>query len=234
MSSKKSNLWNPFDGFVVCVSNPWKIAEYKRILGVEFEYKKRFVTKSGSRSRRDCSISSDVVSMPLVSELLHDRTSICETHESKGQYEDLGRVVALKKALWFYKMVNRPLIVEAVHLCVPGLSGFPGHLTEEMEGNNETLVQMVKDEVCNRGGNKAVAIATLLALSGVEHENPLGVQVRHGVVDGTIVVPDRSGTGFGWDEIFVPDGSPDGKTFQQLGKFDFMVTVLVARMVAYN
>jgi non-canonical purine NTP pyrophosphatase (RdgB/HAM1 family) len=99
-----------------------------------------------------------------------------------------------------------PLIVEDTSLYLTGLNGFPGPLIKWMlqaVGNNGVY------ELCQKIQNKHAVAKTVIG-----YFDGQDVLFFEGEVEGRIVSP--SGIdGFGWDEIFQPDGL--NETFAEMG-----------------
>ncbi len=111
---------------------------------------------------------------------------------------DLAEVLEAK-ANTAWKQFRRPLIVEETGLELAGLNGFPGPLVKWM-------LQAVGAEglaraALNTGNSKAVARCRMLYVEASRRVSAEGTCV------GELVVPARGDSGFGWDPVFVPDGS---------------------------
>lgn len=226
---------NPFKGYRFVTGSPWKLAEYLRIMGCPIDVERRFIPSSGVGSRNKTAPCIYLGKTPSVRELMGREFGKYEKlAASEENYFQLGEVVAERKARWVYEVVKAPLLVEAIHLFIPRLSGFPGLATEDFENVAEftTLERMFSGDIqgASRGADQsAFAIATIGALVGIHQGRLIGFQVRHGVVRGRIkIVRGESKNGFGWDYLFVPDGSPDGKTFRELGALKSMYSMRYA------
>ena len=105
-----------------------------------------------------------------------------------------------------WRQVRRPLVVEEAGLDLAALNGFPGPLVKWMlkavgaEGLARTAISL--------GEAGAVARCFLLYKDGDQE------LVAEGRTDGTLVLPGRGTHGFGWDPVFLPDGS--AHTFAEL------------------
>ena len=97
-----------------------------------------------------------------------------------------------------WRRAGRPVIVEETGLELPAMNGFPGPMVKWMidsigpEGLAEAAIRL--------GDPRAVARCMLLVTDGEE------TLVAEGVAEGTLVLPARGETGFGWDPVFQPDG----------------------------
>ncbi len=103
------------------------------------------------------------------------------------------------KAEEAWRRVGRPLVVEEAGLDLAALNGFPGPLVKWMlqaagaEGLARTAAAL--------GDVRATARCFLLYKDGDREI------VAEGRTEGTLVLPGRGTHGFGWDPVFLPDGS---------------------------
>ena len=103
------------------------------------------------------------------------------------------------KAEEAWRRVGRPLVVEEAGLDLAALNGFPGPLVKWM-------LQAVGAEglaraVAALGDVRASARCFLLYKDGDREV------VAEGRTEGTLVLPGRGRHGFGWDPVFLPEGS---------------------------
>jgi non-canonical purine NTP pyrophosphatase (RdgB/HAM1 family) len=112
--------------------------------------------------------------------------------------------IAKDKALRAYEHVDGPVIVEDVSAGLDKLGGLPGPFIKyfEVEMGRDALYQLAGTE-----GEAAFAICTICYYDG---ENFTVVQ---GETKGTIVAP-RGDNGFGFDQVFLPDGAD--KTYGEM------------------
>ena len=112
--------------------------------------------------------------------------------------------VAQEKARQAYEILKEPVIVDDTGLYLEELNGLPGALVKFFV-KNLTLKQ-----ICNliSENRKAKAITCIAFFNGKE------MRVAEAEVKGTITKEPRGENGFGWDPIFLPDGSD--KTFGEL------------------
>lgn len=114
--------------------------------------------------------------------------------------------VLREKARTAWAAIGRPLVVEEAGLELAALNGFPGPLVRWMldavgaEGLARTAVAL--------GDRRARAVAILAWTDG---ERTI---LAHGAVTGTMTLPARGDQGFGFDPVFLPDGSE--RTFGEL------------------
>lgn len=152
--------------FSLVTGNPGKLAEARRITGIEIE--------------------AVEVDLPEIQSL-----DFLEVLRAKGEEA--------------WRRVGRPLVVEEAGLGLAALGGFPGPLVKWMleavgaSGLARTAAAL--------GETRATARCLLLYLDG-ERE-----VVAEGTTEGTLVPP-RGGQGFGWDPVFLPEGSD--RTFGEL------------------
>lgn len=100
-----------------------------------------------------------------------------------------------------------PLIVEDTSLYLDGLNGFPGPLIKWMQqsvGNKGIY------ELCQNINNRRAVAKTVIGYDDGE-----SIQFFEGVIHGQIVTP-YGNEGFGWDQIFQPDGISE--TFAEMGE----------------
>ncbi len=105
-----------------------------------------------------------------------------------------------------WRRVGRPLVVEEAGLDLHALNGFPGPLVKWM-------LQAVGAEGLARAaaalGEVRAAVRCFLLYKDGNREI-----VAEGRTEGTLVLPGRGTHGFGWDPVFLPDGS--SLTFAEL------------------
>ena len=121
--------------------------------------------------------------------------------------------VAAAKALAAYEALGspeHPILVEDSGLVVEAWNGLPGAFTKwfVQSVGNEGLLRMLPPEA-NRLARAVCAVAVA--------DGPFGEDVRVflGEAPGSLATEPRGESGFGWDPIFVPDGS--SLTYGQMG-----------------
>ena len=114
---------------------------------------------------------------------------------------------ALLKARAMAHFTGLPTVAEDSGLCVDALNGMPGVLSARWtgrhgddEGNLQLVLAQVADVPDERRGAHFACAAALVLPSGREH-------VSEGTVYGTLTRSPAGTGGFGYDPIFVPDGS---------------------------
>eukprot|EP00760_Papus_ankaliazontas_P022692 PhM_4_TR18934/c0_g1_i2/m.12533/K01519/ITPA; inosine triphosphate pyrophosphatase len=120
--------------------------------------------------------------------------------------------ISRAKAVYAYRLAQRPILIEDTSLCFNALGGLPGpYIKWFMEklghdGLNKMLVGFDGDNT------SAYALCTFaLAFSEKEED----VIIFQGTCEGHIVPP-RGPTNFGWDPIFEPNESINKQTFAEM------------------
>ena len=115
--------------------------------------------------------------------------------------------VTVKKARAYFDKLKNPLFVEDVSFFIKSFNGFPGPFIDGFLKNlgNDGLTTLLK----NYKDKTSVAQATIVYIdkNGKEH-------IFIGRVKGKIADKPKGDNGFGWDPIFIPNGSI--KTFAQM------------------
>jgi non-canonical purine NTP pyrophosphatase (RdgB/HAM1 family) len=111
-----------------------------------------------------------------------------------------------EKARAAYRMLSRPVLVEDSGLSIRAWGGFPGALVKWLERSAGVgaLARML-DGFPDRG---ATAVCAIAFCDGAE------VMAARGESHGSIAPAPRGGEGFGWDVLFVPEGSD--RTFAEM------------------
>ena len=114
---------------------------------------------------------------------------------------------ALLKARAMAHVTGLPTVAEDSSLCVDALNGMPGVLSARWtgrhgddQGNLRLVLAQVADVPDGRRGAHFACAAALVLPSGREH-------VSEGTLSGTLARSPAGTGGFGYDPIFVPDGS---------------------------
>jgi len=120
---------------------------------------------------------------------------------------------AIGKAMWYMKIVKKPVVADDSGLEIDALKGFPGVFSSRfMEGEDykkkmEKILKMLENEENRRARFVCYAV----------YASPDGIVVSaKGTVEGKISQNIRGSKGFGYDPIFIPDGYE--KTFGELGE----------------
>ncbi len=112
--------------------------------------------------------------------------------------------VAVKKARTYFQRLKKPIFVEDGSLFFESLNKLPGVYIDSFSKSlgNDGLAKLA-------GGSRAVAQVTVVYIDKKDVEN-----VFIGKVKGKIANRPRGEKGFGWDPIFIPEGSR--KTFAEM------------------
>ncbi len=118
-----------------------------------------------------------------------------------------SELVAIKKAEAYFNAIKKPLFVEDTSLSFAGLKGLPGTYINDFSKalGNDGLINLLKG-VKNRSAEAMVTI--------VYKANKNTHKIFVGIVKGSISTTPKGDGGFGWDAIFIPNGST--KTFGQM------------------
>jgi XTP/dITP diphosphohydrolase len=162
---------------IVATRNPGKLIELRRIL-------------EAGRVPVDVGDAGDYPDMPEVAE-----TGLTFTEN------------ALIKARAVAAFTGLPAVADDSGLCADALNGMPGVLSARWSGrhgdddaNLRLVLGQLADIPAGRRGAHFACAAALVLPSGAEH-------VTEGVLDGSLDTAPRGTNGFGYDPIFVPQGS---------------------------
>ena len=112
------------------------------------------------------------------------------------------------KAIEAYKANDyNPVLVEETSLALRGLGGRPGTYIKDFCEEAE-MRRMIAEGWLKGRDRTAVAKVLIAVYDGAE------AQIREGVTVGTIAETLRGAKGFGWDDMFIPEG--DTRTFAQM------------------
>ena len=114
---------------------------------------------------------------------------------------------ALLKARAIAEFTGRPAVADDSGLCVDALNGMPGIFSARWAGrhgddaaNLDLLLGQLDDVPDERRGAHFACSAALVLPGGREH-------VSEGTVYGSVIRQPRGSGGFGYDPVFLPDGS---------------------------
>jgi XTP/dITP diphosphohydrolase len=162
---------------VLATGNPHKLAELTRIL-------------AGGRVEVDL---AGLAEFPGAPEVAETGATFAEN--------------ALLKARAVAEFTGLPAVADDSGLCVDALNGMPGVLSARWSGrhgddeaNLRLVLAQLTDVPDDRRGAHFACLAALVLPSGREH-------VTEGAVSGRLIREPRGHGGFGYDPIFVPDGS---------------------------
>ena len=105
-----------------------------------------------------------------------------------------------------YEIMKEPVVVEDIGLFFNELKGLPGALIKWFEK------RLSYNEICDILKENRGAVAKI-CISYFDGEN---LEQFIGEVEGEIALSPRGENGFGWDKIFIPNGSD--KTFAEMNK----------------
>jgi len=110
-----------------------------------------------------------------------------------------GTKVVIKKAQDAFNIIRQPLIVEDTSLYIVSWRGLPGALIRWFlkTVDNEGILEMLKG-VKNR---KAIA------QTAIAYHDGKNIRIFESTINGSISDKAVGTNGFGWDKIFIPDGS---------------------------
>ena len=134
------------------------------------------------------------------------RAPMSKAESSTTNLDELVREKCEKASLY----VEPPLFVEHTALGIVALKGFPGVITGQtlsMTSNAQLLDMIAKQAGENRRAIARIAIGYLPAAGSKVH-------VVEAETPGYISSEPRGANGFGWDEIFVPEG--ESKTYAEM------------------
>lgn len=102
------------------------------------------------------------------------------------------------KAIDAFTKIGRPVVVDDTGFGLVALRGFPGALVTWAidSSGSEILYRMLP-----KGASNAAIITTAIGFA-----NEKGVEVFRGIVDGIVLETPRGHGGFGFDDVFVPNG----------------------------
>ena len=128
--------------------------------------------------------------------------------QCKGFLEDdIAKVAAAKAEAAYHANSNSPVIVEDTAMCIDCLEGRPGPLVDQFTGSKPA-----REALCRSlppcASRSATVYCTLAVFDGRT------TQLRTGKAYGEIALTPRGQNGFGWDDIFIPDG--ESRTFAEM------------------
>lgn len=146
---------------------------------------------------------------------LREFQRLLPNYEIKGVNLDINeiqsldpyKVVSQKAKDAFEKNKNNPILVEDTSLDILGLGGLPGTFVTFFVSDVE-LRRLLCEHWLKDKDKRAVARVILAIYDGKE------AHTFEGEVSGTIAETLRGGNGFGFDDMFIPEGS--SKTFAQM------------------
>lgn len=123
------------------------------------------------------------------------------------QETDLGKI-AIHKINEAFEKIGSPVIIDDVGLYINAWNGFPGPLIKWIlkagEGNASMLLKMMEGEENRKAQVRLVAA----------YHDGKKAHIFFGEDKGEIAEEIRGENGFGWDPVFIPEGST--KTFAEM------------------
>jgi XTP/dITP diphosphohydrolase len=117
--------------------------------------------------------------------------------------------IAEEKAQEAFRELKKPVLIEDTGLCFEAWHGLPGALIKWflMPDKDMGMAKIIK--MLNGFDNRKAEAVTVFAYCD---EN--GTRIFEGKILGSIAETPRGSNGFGWDQIFIPEGSV--KTFGEM------------------
>lgn len=115
--------------------------------------------------------------------------------------------IVQKKAEKAFEKIGKPLFVDDVGLWVEVWNGFPGPFIKYLlaAGKNELLLQMLKNETNRR----------VVAKAAIGYHDGNTTHIFIGEVSGSLSTELRGAGGWGFDPVFIPEGT--NQTFAEMG-----------------
>lgn len=132
-------------------------------------------------------------------------------HDEIPETEDTIEGNAIQKATFLADKMNIPCFADDTGLIIPSLNNEPGVFSARYAGeqrNPDDNMDLVLEKLSNQS-DRSAHFTTVIALY-IHHK----VHIFEGRIDGTIIHEKRGTQGFGYDPIFLPDGSD--KTFAEM------------------
>ena len=120
---------------------------------------------------------------------------------------DPYKVVAQKAIAAYEANDYNPILVEETSLALRGLGGRPGAYVKDFCEEAE-MRRMIAEGWLQGRDRAALAMVLIAVYDGAE------AQIREGATAGTIADSLRGAKGFGWDDMFIPEG--DTRTFAEM------------------
>ncbi|MNJ84103.1 Non-canonical purine NTP pyrophosphatase [compost metagenome] len=132
-------------------------------------------------------------------------------HDEIPETADTIAENAVQKATFLADKMHIPCFADDTGLVIPSLNGEPGVYSARYAGSQRDAhdnMDLVLEKLNGQSDRKAY-FTTVIALY-INHK----VHLFEGRIDGTIITEKRGNNGFGYDPIFVPEGSD--KTFAEM------------------
>lgn len=132
-------------------------------------------------------------------------------HDEIPETADTIEENAIQKATFLADKMHIPCFADDTGLVIPSLNGEPGVYSARYAGSHRDAhdnMDLVLEKLKDQSDRKAY-FTTVIALY-INHK----VHLFEGRINGTIITEKRGNNGFGYDPIFVPEGS--NKTFAEM------------------
>lgn len=132
-------------------------------------------------------------------------------HDEIPETADTIAENAIQKATFLADKMHIPCFADDTGLVIPSLNGEPGVYSARYAGSQRDAqdnMDLVLEKLKDQSDRKAY-FTTVIALY-INHK----VHLFEGRINGTIITEKRGSNGFGYDPIFVPEGSE--KTFAEM------------------
>lgn len=132
-------------------------------------------------------------------------------HDEIPETADTIAENAIQKATFLADKMHIPCFADDTGLVIPSLNGEPGVYSARYAGSQRDAqdnMDLVLEKLKDQPDRKAY-FTTVIALY-INHK----VHLFEGRINGTIITEKRGSNGFGYDPIFVPEGSE--KTFAEM------------------
>ena len=160
-------------------------------------------------------------SLPYLEVATGNRNKLDELRRLLPGYEVVGKRLSIEEiqSLDPYKVVSHkaieaykandfnPILVEETSLALRGLGGRPGTYIKDFTEDSE-MRRMIAESWLKGRDRAALAKVLIAVFDGSE------VQIREGNTAGRIGESLRGSNGFGWDDMFIPEG--DNRTFAEI------------------
>jgi XTP/dITP diphosphohydrolase len=116
--------------------------------------------------------------------------------------------VAYHKVKEAYKQLKKPVFAEDVGFFIEAWNGFPGPFAKHLHNavGDEGIIQMMRGQKNRK----------IIARAVIGYHNGKIIKTFWGERIGTLPVKPKGKKGWGWDAIFIPEGS--SRTFAQMGE----------------
>lgn len=161
-------------------------------------------------------VTSNEFKLKEASEILGIKIKSININVDEIQDIDIDKIIK-HKVIASYKAINKPVMVEDTGLYIEALNGFPGGLIKwlmksigttgslEFGTKNNNIIKLLENY-----NNKKIYAKTSVAIA-YSYET---IIITNGILKGAISNNPVGNNGFGWDDIFIPEGY--NKTLAQM------------------